>query len=95
MYRTAMFWWRDLETCGMRCANPFVRVHHLYLTSGGYMIRRKSRTQAKLALTRRHLLDDRRLTRVRGGEGLGITVSVPDSTPSIMEQQHNEALVRL
>jgi len=41
-------------------------------------------------------LDARRLTHVRGGDGLGIDVSTPDPTPpSFMQQQHNEALVRL
>jgi len=58
-------------------------------------MKRKPRTPSKPAITRGHPIDDRRLTRVRGGDGLGITVSVPDPTPSIMQQQHNEALVRL
>ena len=40
-------------------------------------------------------LDTRRLTHVRGGDGLGIAVSAPAPTPSFMQQQHNEALVRM
>jgi hypothetical protein len=40
-------------------------------------------------------LDTRRLSHVRGGDGLGIDVSAPDPTPSFMQQQHNEALIRL
>jgi hypothetical protein len=40
-------------------------------------------------------LDARRLTTVRGGEGLGIVVEVPPVTPAFMSMQHNETLVRL
>jgi hypothetical protein len=41
------------------------------------------------------VVDARQLTAVRGGDGLGITVTLPDPNPSIMTQQHNEALIRL
>ena len=40
-------------------------------------------------------LDARRLTSVRGGDGLGIVVEVPPVTPAFMSMQHNETLVRL
>ena len=56
---------------------------------------RKQRTPPKVPAIKARALETRRLVRVRGGDGLGITVSVPESTPSIMSQQHNEALVRL
>jgi hypothetical protein len=45
--------------------------------------------------TKGRALDARQLTHVRGGDGLGIAVSVPDPTPSFMQQQHNEALIRI
>ena len=40
-------------------------------------------------------LDARRLSTVRGGDGLGIVVEVPPVTPAYMSLQHNETLVRL
>ena len=45
--------------------------------------------------TKTRALDTRRLHRIRGGGGLGIAVSVPDTTPSVMTQQHNEELISL
>jgi hypothetical protein len=57
-------------------------------------MKRPPRSSAKLAATAR-ALDTRRLNRVRGGDGLGITTSVPDPKPPVMELQHNEALIRL
>lgn len=40
-------------------------------------------------------LDARRLTAVRGGDGLGITVEVPPTAPGFMSLQHNEALIQV
>jgi hypothetical protein len=40
-------------------------------------------------------IDPRRLTGVRGGTDLGITVVVPPPDPSIMQMQHNERLIQL
>jgi hypothetical protein len=45
--------------------------------------------------TKGRALDARQLIHVRGGDGLGITVLVPDPTPSFMSMQHNEALIAL
>jgi hypothetical protein len=58
-------------------------------------MRRKPRIPAKPFIVRGHVLDDRRMTGVRGGDGLGITISVPDPTGAIWNNQHNEALIRL
>jgi len=58
-------------------------------------MKRQPRIPTKSSTTTRRALDARRLIHARGGDGLGVTVSVPDPTPSIMEQQHNEALVGL
>ena len=58
-------------------------------------MKRKQRTPVKLAATKDRVLESRRLARVRGGDGLGVVVSVPDPDPPLMQQQHNEALVSL
>jgi hypothetical protein len=41
------------------------------------------------------MIEPRQLARARGGAGLGITVSGGRLPEDIMEQQHNEALIRL
>ena len=40
-------------------------------------------------------VDARRLTAVRGGDGLGISVEVVNPPSSIMQMQHNELLIEL
>ena len=40
-------------------------------------------------------IDPKRLTGVRGGTDLGITVAVPREAPPLMQMQHNEQLIRL
>jgi len=58
-------------------------------------MKRQPRIATKSSTMMGRALDARRLTHVRGGDGLGIDVSAPDPDPSFMSQQHNEALVRL
>ena len=41
------------------------------------------------------LIDPDRLASVRGGGDLGITVDVGENPSNFMQQQHNEALIRL
>jgi hypothetical protein len=58
-------------------------------------MKRKQQAPVKLTATKDCVLESGRLARVRGGDGLGVVVSVPDPAPSYMSLQHNEALVRL
>ena len=60
-----------------------------------YSMKRRQQARVKLTAIKDRVLESRRLARVRGGDGLGVPVSVPDPTPSFMQLQHNEALVRL
>jgi hypothetical protein len=58
-------------------------------------MKRRLRITAESSAAKGPALDSRRLRRVRGGDGLGITVSAPAPPTPLMQQQHNEALVRL
>ena len=49
-----------------------------------------SRTAKRTAMA----LGAQQLTAIRGGSGLGIAVEVVTPPPSLMQQQHNETLVR-
>ena len=57
-------------------------------------MKRRQQTPAKATVINGRALESRRLARVRGGDGLGIVISVPDPEPIVM-QQHNEAFVEL
>ena len=57
-------------------------------------MKRTSGTTSNIAKRKIEALGARRLTAVRGGTGLGITVEVVPPPPSIMTQQHNETLIR-
>jgi hypothetical protein len=59
-----------------------------------YSMKRRQQARVKLTTIKDRVLESRRLARVRGGDGLGIVISVPDPEPIVM-QQHNEAFVQL
>ena len=58
------------------------------------MKRKPCASAGKSARTAR-VIDPKRLTGVRGGSDLGITVDVPGPDPSLMQMQHNERLIQL
>jgi len=58
-------------------------------------MKRKTVAKSKPAATCARSIDARRLTAVRGGDGLGIAVDVVSPPSPIMPQQHNELLVTL
>jgi hypothetical protein len=57
-------------------------------------MKRTSPETSKTAKRNTVALGAQRLTAVRAGSGLGIAVEVVTPPPSLMQQQHNETLVR-
>jgi hypothetical protein len=58
-------------------------------------MKRRQQPPVKLIATKDRVLESGRLARVRGGDGVGTVLSEPDPAPSFINNQHNEALVRL
>ena len=58
-------------------------------------MKRTSQVTSKTAKRNTVALGAQRLTAVRGGNGLGITVEVVSPPPSLVQMQHNETLIRL
>lgn len=58
-------------------------------------MKRKQSTTSNKSSGQPRVIEPHRLARARGGASLGITVSGGRLPEDIMEQQHNEALVRL
>ncbi|HEX3473657.1 MAG TPA: hypothetical protein VHT91_01385 [Kofleriaceae bacterium] len=58
-------------------------------------MKRNQPAQSKNANCKPRIVDPRRLVEARGGADLGIAVAHRPLAPDGMQQQHNEALIRL
>jgi hypothetical protein len=56
-------------------------------------VKRAQRESSKPSRAAR-TIDPKRLSGVRGGTDLGIAIDVPPPPSNVMQQQHNEALLR-
>jgi hypothetical protein len=58
-------------------------------------MKRTQPTRSNQPIRTPRIVDSRRLAEARGGGDLGITVSGGTVIADLMQQQHNEALIRL